>query len=81
MTDDEQILYGELDLSQIILAKFAADSVGHYARPDVARLVLNRSKQSIIEHMCTKEYAKDKQEETKRKFEKKEVFEEIQEIY
>jgi len=69
VTDDEQILYGDLDLSQIILSKFAADSVVHYARPDVARLVLNRSKQSIIEHVkpiTTKENTNGNQEESKK---------------
>jgi aliphatic nitrilase len=33
--DDEKILYGEVDLGMIPLAKFFADSAGHYARPDV----------------------------------------------
>lgn len=33
--DAEGILYAEIDLEQILLAKAAADPVGHYSRPDV----------------------------------------------
>ena len=40
----EGILYAELDPTMIRLAKAAADPVGHYSRPDVVRLMLNRSK-------------------------------------
>lgn len=42
--DQEGILYADLDLSKIILAKAADDPVGHYSRPDVVRLLLNRNK-------------------------------------
>lgn len=37
----EGILYAELDLGIIPLAKAAADPAGHYSRPDVTRLVFN----------------------------------------
>nr|ABD98457.1 nitrilase [Acidovorax facilis] len=33
--DAEGILYAEIDLEQILLAKAGADPVGHYSRPDV----------------------------------------------
>ena len=36
--DQEGILYADVDLSLIALAKAAADPVGHYSRPDVVRL-------------------------------------------
>lgn len=39
----EGLAYAELDLSMIPLAKAAADPAGHYARPDVTRLLLNRT--------------------------------------
>lgn len=39
----EGLIYAEIDLSLISLAKAAADPVGHYARADVTRLLLNRS--------------------------------------
>ena len=41
--DDEGLVYADLDLGMISLAKAAADPAGHYARPDVTRLLLNRT--------------------------------------
>ncbi|WP_193095986.1 carbon-nitrogen hydrolase family protein [Brevibacterium sp. FME17] len=41
--DEEGILYAELDPSLIAIAKSAADPVGHYSRPDVFRLLVNRN--------------------------------------
>ncbi|HUG24414.1 carbon-nitrogen hydrolase family protein [Piscinibacter sp.] len=41
--DAEGIVYAELDLGMISLAKAAADPAGHYARPDVTRLLLDRT--------------------------------------
>jgi aliphatic nitrilase len=41
--DVEGIVYADLDLGMISLAKAAADPAGHYARPDVTRLLLNRT--------------------------------------
>ncbi|AVX05480.1 nitrilase [Maritalea myrionectae] len=41
--DEEGIVVAELDLGLISLAKAAADPAGHYARPDVTQLVLNRA--------------------------------------
>lgn len=40
--DEEGLIVAELDLAMISVAKAAADPVGHYSRPDVARLLLNR---------------------------------------
>jgi nitrilase len=39
----EGIVYADLDLGLIALAKAAADPAGHYARPDVTRLLLDRT--------------------------------------
>jgi aliphatic nitrilase len=39
--DAEGILYADIDLAMIALAKQSADPVGHYARPDVYALHLN----------------------------------------
>ena len=39
---EEGIVYGEIDIGLISLAKMANDPAGHYARPDVTQLVLNR---------------------------------------
>nr|WP_246332056.1 carbon-nitrogen hydrolase family protein [Sphingomonas chungangi] len=41
--NEEGIVYAELDLGEIALAKSAADPVGHYSRRDVTRLLLNRN--------------------------------------
>ena len=40
--DQEGIVYADLDLGMISLAKAAADPAGHYARPDVTRLLLDQ---------------------------------------
>jgi aliphatic nitrilase len=47
--DFEGILYAELDLGLISIAKNAADPTGHYSRPDVARLLLNRQRSQPVE--------------------------------
>ncbi|MBS0447711.1 MAG: carbon-nitrogen hydrolase family protein [Proteobacteria bacterium] len=39
----EGLVYADLDLGTIALAKAAADPAGHYARPDVTRLLLDRT--------------------------------------
>ncbi|MBW0093287.1 carbon-nitrogen hydrolase family protein [Pseudonocardia sp. KRD-184] len=39
--DAEGLLYADIDLGMISLAKAAADPAGHYSRPDVTRLLLN----------------------------------------
>jgi nitrilase len=38
---EEGILYADLDLAEVVRARFDLDVVGHYARPDVLRLVVN----------------------------------------
>ena len=48
ITDKESILYADLDLEEIIYAKGFCDSIGHYARPDVVRIVVNREKQTVM---------------------------------
>ena len=41
ITNEEGIVYAEIDMEQILDSKHMVDSVGHYARWDVARLQLN----------------------------------------
>jgi aliphatic nitrilase len=50
--DQEGILYAELDPAMIAVAKAAADPVGHYARPDVVSLLINRTKRSVVHETC-----------------------------
>lgn len=45
---EEGLLYADLDPSAIVFAKSAADPVGHYARPDVVRLMLNRNPNPVL---------------------------------
>ena len=40
--DEEGILYADIDLGLISLSKVTADPTGHYSRPDVTQLLLNR---------------------------------------
>ena len=42
-TDGEAILHARLDLGEVVEAKYDFDVVGHYARPDVFRLVVDES--------------------------------------
>ena len=46
---EEGLLIAEIDLGAIAIAKSFADPVGHYARPDVMRLLLNRNQQPKVE--------------------------------
>ncbi len=48
---EEGLLYADIDLGAIAIAKSFADPVGHYARPDVAKLLLNRRPQSTVQDM------------------------------
>jgi aliphatic nitrilase len=41
--DEEGLLFATLEPMALIAAKVAADPAGHYSRPDVTRLMLNRS--------------------------------------
>ncbi|MHA7306417.1 hypothetical protein ACX80E_14430 [Arthrobacter sp. TMN-49] len=44
----EGIVYADIDLSDIDLAKNTVDPAGHYARPDVTRLVFDDSPRTPV---------------------------------
>jgi aliphatic nitrilase len=48
--DQEGLLYAEIDLGMIGVAKNAADPAGHYSRPDVTRLLLNNKPSRRVEY-------------------------------
>ena len=50
--DQEGILYADIDLGVIGVAKNAIDTGGHYSRPDVTRLLLNKKPMRPVEHMA-----------------------------
>lgn len=54
--DQEGLIFAEIDLGLIPLAKAAADPAGHYARPDATRLLLSRSAGRPVEYMDYEEF-------------------------
>jgi aliphatic nitrilase len=50
--DQEGLIYADVDLGMISVAKAAADPVGHYARPDVTRLLLNKRPGNRVEALA-----------------------------
>mgnify|MGYP001772987120 CR=1 FL=1 len=46
--DKETILYGEIDMDMIIRAKAVIDAAGHFSRPDILSLNVNRSRYSSV---------------------------------
>lgn len=46
--DEEGLVYADIDLSMIALARAAADPAGHYSRPDVVQVLLDRTKRSPV---------------------------------
>ena len=46
--DGEAVLVADLDLDQIVRGKFDLDITGHYARPDIFRLLVNTNPQVAV---------------------------------
>lgn len=51
--DEEGIVYADLDPTEILIAKAAADPAGHYSRPDAVRLVVDRTKRRVMTEVGT----------------------------
>ena len=49
--DEEGILYAEVDLSEILLAKRGIDPVGHSARPDLLSLAFDPRNQTPVRYV------------------------------
>ncbi len=50
--DQEGILYADIDLGLIQFAKVSADPAGHYSRPDVTRLLLDRRPKPRVQEIA-----------------------------
>ncbi|WP_155301096.1 hypothetical protein [Cupriavidus necator] len=50
---EKGILYADLDPTKIVLSKNAADPVGHYSRPDTVRLVVDKTRRTVMSVVTT----------------------------
>lgn len=53
--DEEGLVVADIDLGMISLAKAAADPSGHYSRPDVTQLLLNKTRREAVVVQLTPE--------------------------
>ena len=60
----EGLLYADIDLGAIAIAKSFADPAGHYSRPDVTRLLLNTSPVAPVEYLNAPPEGEDDMEDT-----------------
>ena len=49
--EDEQLVTAEIDLADIQSAKLWLDGTGHYARPEILKLVVDRQPKSTVEYL------------------------------
>lgn len=48
IVNEEGIFYAELDFNRVLEERQNFDPVGHYSRPDVTKLIVNRERQGIV---------------------------------
>jgi nitrilase len=51
LPEGEDMAVAEIDLSAIVRQKNVLDTVGHYSRPDILRLLIDRSTREVVEEM------------------------------
>ena len=51
LPEGEDMAVAEIDLSAIVRQKNVLDTAGHYSRPDILRLSLDRSERKVVEEM------------------------------
>ena len=54
LSEGEDMAVAEIDLSSIVRQKNILDTVGHYSRPDILRLGIDRSERNVVVDMKPK---------------------------
>lgn len=49
MSKEKGLLYADLELSEVATSRRRFDAMGHYSRPDVFQLQVNRTPQAAVE--------------------------------
>jgi len=47
--DDENLFYATLDIQKVYEERQNFDPTGHYSRPDVTRLSVNKQRQKLVD--------------------------------